>query len=472
MVPQSARTSWAAAALADAAPVSLWLDDKDRPEAAPPLTGTRRCDLVVVGGGYSGLWTALLAKQRDPSREVILLEGRTIGWAASGRNGGFCSSSLTHGQSNGMSRYPHDMPRLEQLGRENLAGIIETVEKFGIACDLEHSGELTVATEPYQLEDLQDAYRIAQGFGDDVTLLDQGEIHADIHSPTYVGGLWDRDSTVMVNPARLAWGLADACRSLGVTIFEHSYVDSLVDDGNQIMLTTAHGAVRADRVALGTNVFPSLVKRVRPYIIPVYDYAIATEPLSPAQMESIGWSNRQGVGDSGNQFHYYRLAADNSILFGGYDAIYHFAGRIDEALTQRPLTFTKLSEHFFDTFPQLEGVRFTHQWGGVIDTCSRFYPFFGSAYGGRVSYAVGYTGLGVGATRFGAQVMLDRLAGVTSDRTELKALRSTPIPFPPEPIKSAAVQVTRWSIARADANEGKRNLWLRTLDRFGLGFDS
>lgn len=472
MAPQSARTSWAAAALADATPASLWWDDPVRPEASPALTGHRRCELVVVGGGYSGLWTALIAKQRDPSRHVILLEGRAVGWAASGRNGGFCSSSLTHGQSNGMSRYPGDMARLEQLGRQNLAGIIETVEKFDIDCHLERTGELAVATEPYQVDDLKEAHRMAKEFGDDVVLMDGDEIRAEVHSPTYLGGLWDRDSTVMVNPARLAWGLADACRSLGVEIFENTYVEALTDDGGQMVLTTAHGSVRADRVALGTNVFTSLVKRVRPYIIPVYDYAIATESLSPAQLQSIGWAHRQGIGDSGNQFHYYRLAADNSILFGGYDAIYHFANRIDEALTQRPETFGKLSQHFFDTFPQLEGVRFTHKWGGVIDTCSRFYPFFGSAYGGRVAYAAGYTGLGVGATRFGAQVMLDRLDGVVSDRTELKALRSKPIPFPPEPLKSVGVQLTRWSLARADENAGQRNLWLRTLDRVGLGFDS
>lgn len=276
----------------------------------------------------------------------------------------------------------------------------------------------------------------------------------------------------MVNPAQLAWGLAEACRSLGVRIFEHSYVNSLTDDGGQMVLTTADGSVRADKVALGTNVFPSLVKRVRPYIIPVYDYAVATQPLSDAQLESIGWSNRQGIGDSGNQFHYYRLMADNSILFGGYDAIYHFANRIDEAKTQRPQTFELLAEHFFETFPQLEGLRFTHQWGGVIDTCSRFYPFFGSAYGGKVAYAVGYTGLGVGATRFGAQVMLDLLSGEPTELTTMKALKSKPIPFPPEPLRSAVVALTRWSVNRADHHDGRRNLWLRTLDAMGLGFDS
>ena len=459
-------------ALADAEPRCWWLDDTDAPEASEPLTGERRTDLAVVGGGYSGLWTALLAKQRDPSRDVVLLEGRTVGWAASGRNGGFCSASLTHGQANGMDWYPRDMPRLERLGRENLAGIVDTIEAFGIDCKLERSGELRVATQPYQLEDIEADYQRMLDFGDDAELLDAEAIRAEIASPTYQGGVWSRDSTVLVDPARLAWGLADACRSLGVRIFERSHVDSLASDGDAMLLRTVHGSVRADRVALGTNAFPSLLRRVRPYIIPVYDYVMATEPLTDAQLASIGWRHRQGVGDAGNQFHYYRLTEDNCIIWGGYDAIYHFASRIDSALTQRPATFARLARHFFDTFPQLEGLRFTHTWGGVIDTCSRFFPFFGSAYGRRVAHATGYTGLGVGATRFGAQVMLDLLSGEDTELTTLKTVRSKPIPFPPEPLRSAVVQLTRWSIARADANQGRRNLWLRALDRFGLGFDS
>jgi glycine/D-amino acid oxidase-like deaminating enzyme len=131
-----------------------------------------------------------------------------------------------------------------------------------------------------------------------------------------------------------------------------------------------------------------------------------------------------------------------------------------------------LAGHFFDTFPQLAGVRFSHQWGGVIDTCSRFCAFFGRAYGGRLAYASGYTGLGVGATRFGANVMLDLLAGQETELTSLRMVRSRPVPFPPEPLRTGVIGLTRWSIARADAREGRRNLWLRTLDRLGLGFDS
>jgi len=235
---------------------------------------------------------------------------------------------------------------------------------------------------------------------------------------------------------------------------------------------TRHGVLRARRVALGTNAFPPLVRRLRPYIVPVYDYVLVTEPLSPAQLAAVGWQNRQGVGDAANQFHYYRLTSDNRILWGGYDAIYHFGGDVRRAYDQRPATFAKLAGHFFSTFPQLEGIGFSHRWGGAIDTCSRFCAFFGTAHAGRLAYAAGYTGLGVGASRFAAQVLLDKLHGEDSERARLALVNSKPLPFPPEPLRSGVIQATRASIARADRNEGRRDLWLRTLDRLGLGFDS
>jgi glycine/D-amino acid oxidase-like deaminating enzyme len=190
------------------------------------------------------------------------------------------------------------------------------------------------------------------------------------------------------------------------------------------------------------------------------------------QLASIGWQHRQGVADSANQFHYYRLTSDNRILWGGYDAIYYYGSKICAAQDQRPATFARLARHFFATFPQLEGVSFSHKWGGVIDTCSRFCAFFGTALAGRLAYAAGYTGLGVGASRFGARVVLDLLGGEPTELTELEMVRSKPIPFPPEPLRSAGVQLTRWSLSRADEHEGRRNLWLRALDRVGLGFDS
>jgi glycine/D-amino acid oxidase-like deaminating enzyme len=198
---------------------------------------------------------------------------------------------------------------------------------------------------------------------------------------------------------------------------------------------------------------------------------MVTEPLTPQQLSDIGWKNRQGLSDIPNQFHYYRLTEDNRILWGGYDAVYYWRGKVSAELESRPATWAKLSEHFFETFPQLEGVQFTHIWGGVIDTCSRFCVFWGTAMSGRVAYALGYTGLGVASTRFGAEVMLDLIDGRRSVATSTDFVKDKPLPFPPEPFRFAGIQATRWSLDRED-HTGKRNAWLRTLDRFGLGFDS
>ena len=226
------------------------------------------------------------------------------------------------------------------------------------------------------------------------------------------------------------------------------------------------------RSPLATNVFPSLLRRNRLRILPVYDYVLVTEPLNAEQQAAIGWRGRQGVTNLANQFHYYRQTADGRILFGGYDAVYHRGGHLRAAYEDRAETFTALAGHFFTTFPQLEDLRFTHRWAGAIDSCSRFCPFFGTAKRGRVAYAAGFTGLGVGASRFAADVMLDLLAGQRSERTALEMVRRKPVPFPPEPLAGIGVNLVRWSMDRADHRQGRRNLLLKALDAVGMGFNS
>jgi glycine/D-amino acid oxidase-like deaminating enzyme len=465
----------AVAALADVQFAPFWTEAAPESEPCPPLDGSTTADLAVVGAGYTGLWTALLAKEADPSRDVVVLESRTAGWAASGRNGGFCAASLTHGLRNGLERFPTELGVLERLGRENLEAIGATLLRHGIDCSWERTGELTVATAPWQLDALRDLPELARSHGGELELLDAAQVRARVDSPTYVGGLLDRQGVAMVDPAGLARGLKQACLRLGVRIHENSPVTSVDDERADLGLHTSYGVVTARRVALGTNAFPPLLRRLRAYIAPVYDYALVTEPLTADQLVSVGWQGREGLADAGNQFHYYRLTPDNRILWGGYDAVYHFGNKVADRLDRDHETFARLSEHFFATFPQLHGLRFTHAWGGVIDTCSRFCVFWGRAYGGRLAYAAGYTGLGVGASRFGARVMLDLLDQPPGHRTELTGLsmvRSKPLPFPPEPVRWAGIELTRRAMARADRRDGRRGPWLRTLDRIGMGFDS
>lgn len=456
-------------ALAPAVFGSMWLDPAvsgERPEY-PRLAGPLDCDLLVVGGGYTGLWTALHAAERDPAARVVLIESERVGWAASGRNGGFVDASLTHGAHNGKTRWPDEFDHLERLGLENLDGMQADIEKYGMQVDWERNGMLSVATEPHQVQWLRDAADDGEG-----EFLNAEQVRAEVDSPTYQAGLFSADSCAIVNPARLVFELARVCAEKGVRIFEHTPAQSIKRDGARVLVQTTAGAVAAQRVVLATNVFPGLLRRNRLHTIPVYDYVLGTEPLTDDQLGRIGWRGRQGISDSANQFHYYRLSKDNRILWGGYDAAYYYGRRVDSTREDRPKSFRKIARHFFLTFPQLEDVRFSHRWSGPIDTNTRFCAHWGTAGRGRIAYVNGFTGLGVGAARFAADVCLDLLDGRRTERTELEMVRKKPLPFPPEPLASAGIQATRWSLDRADHHAGRRNLLLRTLDRAGLGFDS
>jgi glycine/D-amino acid oxidase-like deaminating enzyme len=303
--------------------------------------------------------------------------------------------------------------------------------------------------------------------------LDRDEVRREVASPVYLAAR-ELDGVALVHPAKLAAELARVAAGLGVEVVEDTPVTGISTSGRTgpVSLRTPHGTVTADRVALGTNAFPALLRRHRPYTVPVYDYAVMTEPLDAGQLAAIGWHGRQGIGDLANQFHYYRRSADDRILFGGYDAVYRFGKRVRAAHEHRPDVHRRLVSHLLTTFPQLEGVRVTHRWAGAIDTCTRFCAFYDLAAQGRVAHAAGFTGLGVGASRFAADVLLDLLAGEDTERTRLEMVRRKPVPFPPEPVAAAGIHATRWSLDRADHRQGRRNLWLRALDRLGLGFDS
>ncbi|MDE3129796.1 MAG: FAD-dependent oxidoreductase [Acidobacteriota bacterium] len=459
------------AAFAEAEPTPYWPHTLPARDPHPPLERALECELLIVGGGFTGLWAALYAKQLAPDREVVILEGMRCGAGASSRNGGFLNYSLTHGIENGRTRFGAEIATLERLGTRNYEELCADLDRHGIDAELEPTGELDVAVAAHQLPDLEDKARVLEEFGQRAELLDADATRAEIHSPLYLGGVWQQTGAAVVNPAKLADGLRRAALDAGVRIHEHSRVSRLRAHGQGLEAFTDTGVARAERALLATSAYGPLVPAIGRYIAPVYDYALMTEPLTQAQLHSLGWHRRQGIGDAGNQFHYYRLTAENRILWGGYDAVYRFGGPVRPELDDDEPTFARLAHNFFTNFPQLEGVRFSHRWGGAIDTCSRFSVFFGRALAGRAVYALGYTGLGVGASRFGARTGLDLLDGRESEATALQFVRSRPLPFPPEPLRSAVIQLTRNRLAAADRT-GERGLWLRTLDRFGLGFDS
>ena len=458
--------------ISDASHTPFWLDDPARPTPEHELTRNVSTDLLVIGAGFTGLWTALLAKEENPAREVVILETGEVATGASGRNGGFMDASITHGIQNGVRRWPREFPTLLALGIENLNEIEFTIKRLNIECDYIRVGDVSMASEPYQVDELKAEMEISARYHIRSEFFDQARVQEIVKSPHFIAGLNHPNHAALVNPAQLAWGLRKACLDSNVQIYEYSPVTKLVEENNYVVAYTNHGSVRAARVALATNAFPPLVKRLSHYVVPVYDYVLVTEPLTSSQRESIGWYGREGLSDASRQFHYTRTTVDGRILWGGYDAIYYWNNGFGAHLEHDAASFARLAEHFFQAFPHLEGIRFTHAWGGAIDTCSRFSPFWGTEHHGKTAYAIGYTGLGVGASRFGARVILDILDECQTERTALEMVRTKPLPFPPEPLRSIGIRLSRWSMEQADNNQGRENLWLRAMNWLGLGFDS
>ncbi|TAL07091.1 MAG: FAD-dependent oxidoreductase [Chloroflexota bacterium] len=440
----------------------------------PALRGDRRTDVAIVGGGFTGLWTAIQLLDADPELRVTILEMERVGFGASGRNGGFCDASLTHGLANGIAHFPSEIRELEAEGRRNLAELVAFVAAEGIACDLEQTGSMSVADQPHQVEELRASAALAQEYGVSTTFLDRAAVWEELHSPVFEAGLLaGPDQTVMLDPARLARGLKQAALRRGATIHERTRVTGLERRAGSVHILTDAGArLVAQHVVVATSAYSGWLGRLQRLFVPVYDYVLVSDPMTTEQLDSIGWRRRMGVSDSGNQFHYFRLTADNRILWGGYDAIYHSGNRVSPALDERPTTFERLEQHFVRAFPQLADLRFPWRWGGAIDTTSRFMVTIGQSMAGRLTYALGYTGLGVGAARWAGGVVRDMILDPTADRLQLEIVRSGPFPFPPEPARWLAVEAVRRELARADANEGRRGLLLRTLDAIGIGFDS
>ena len=460
------------AAVRDLAFTPFWLDDPTAPSTLPALDADIATDLLIVGAGFTGLWTALIAKERNPDRDVVLVDADRIAGQATARNGGFLHASLTHGLPNGVAKFSDELPLLLELGKQNFTAIREFVRRHDIDCDWRDSGEIEYAIAPHEVDEVREHVDHAHAYGEDYQWLDAETLRARVNLPHVLGAMYEPTTVAMVNPARLAWGLRRVCLERGVRIFEHTRVDALRFRGDRLCATTAQGRIDAARVVLTTNAARSLLPAVRRRIVPVYDYQLATAPLTDEQWAAVGWNGFEGIKGAGNRFHYARRTADGRILWGGFDAVYHWRNGVGPRFEHDDAMYAKLATHFYTMFPQLADVRFTHAWGGAIDTCSRFAPFWVAGHGGRVQAAAGFTGLGVGSSRFAAEVLLDRIDGRATQFTGLRMVNTLPTPFPPEPLRWVVVQLTRWSLARSDARGGRRNIWLRLLDALGLGFDS
>ena len=433
---------------------SYWLGSSPY-EESPPLDGSTKVDVAIVGGGFCGLSTAYYLKRADPSLRVAVLEDKVVGWGASGRNAGFAMTLMGFTLSITSLRFGKEKAKqAHDFAHRAVDHIGQMVDAHGIDCDYEKPGLLTVALNPAQAKRLQGEIELAEKLGiQGLKWLDAHMVRAEVHSPTYVGARWE-EQCALINPAKYVRGLKRVAQEQGVEVYERTPVVAAHLDPI-LHLDTPHGLVEAERVVFATNAFSSRFPQLRNKQFPVFTYIILSEPLSDEQLASIGWAGRQGVEDARNMIHYYRLTPDNRILYGGADAQYYMGGPLDR--DSNPSAFRRLERDFRQTFPSLKDVGIEHSWGGPVSVPLDFFPAMG--YLGkdkRVAYALGCVGHGVAMMNMAGQIMRDLVLARASEFTNLFFVNRRVIPVPPEPLRFVLGESIRRVLKAQDAWEGRR----------------
>ncbi|MCP3708798.1 FAD-binding oxidoreductase [Paraburkholderia sp. CNPSo 3274] len=444
-----------------------WLDNPAEPPTEPRLTANVEADLLIVGGGFTGLWAAVQAKEQMPHLNVVLIEAAKVAHGASGRAGGIISTSVMHGLPNAIRVFPSDIAQLEEFGHHNLDGFEETLKRYNIDADIEWNGEMTVAVDPEHIAHLHGDYELHKRYGHDVVLLDGEATREQLDSPLFAGALWSRNRSGIVHPAKLAWGLKRAALSLGVKLYEHTPLIDVIDEGQTVYVKTPEGSVRAPRVVFGSGTAKVGIPDINRRVLQVRDHVLATEPLTEEQLARIGWKNRQGIYDTRTQLNYFRLTKNNNIIFGGLVS-YHFDGDPNPPQDQKAETYYRLAQAFYRTFPQLADVRFSHAWGGPIDYCSRGSVFAKRYLNDKAVFVAGYTGFGVAASRFGAFMGLNILFDRNSPERALDIANQSPTYIPPEPVRWLAAKVTFHAFDGADAEGGWKRAWIKGIKAMGF----
>lgn len=449
-----------------------WLANR-RASPSPGLERNIHCDVVIVGGGLTGLWTALFLKELSPNTEIVLLEANVLAYGASGRNAGMLSETVDHTHALAIQHFGEDdARRLALLGQKNVDDMAAWLGRKGIDCDLELTGRLMVALTEGQLAECARTVATVERLG--VTnhrLLTAAEVRARLDSPLYLGGVHVAGGGIL-NPVKLVDGLRREAERLGVRIVEQYMVDSVRRNAHGVVVHAARGTLHAARMVLATNayshhLFPQLLRR----FIPLYDYILVSDPVSAAQLATIGWAGREGVTDGRTFFNYYRLTRDDRILWGTSEATYYPGNEVGPSHDHSPGHYQSLRASFERHFPRFGPIEFPYAWGGPIAATTRMTPFFGSLERGRVVYGLGYTGHGLGTTRLAGQILAHLVLERPSDLTRLPLVTHRPFPYPPEPIRRVAVGAVTRALRRVD--QGRRSSpVLRLLNRLGIGFSS
>ncbi|MFD6419550.1 NAD(P)/FAD-dependent oxidoreductase [Streptomyces sp. NPDC060194] len=444
--------------------ISFWHGDQGAPEPRAPLPGDTTADVCVVGGGYTGLWTAFYLKKAAPSLNVTVLEGRFCGYGASGRNGGWLYNGIA-GRDRYAKLHGHDAAvALQQAMNDTVAEVARVCAEEGVDADLHRGGVLEVARTPAQLTRLKafHAHELAHG-EKDRELYGVRETAARIRVDGALGSSWTPHGA-RLHPVKLVRGLAAAVERLGVTIHEHTPVTAI----GARHATTPYGTVRAPYVLRCTEGFTANLEGEKRTWLPMNSSMVVTAPLSDAQWDAIGWDGRETLGDMAHAYMYAQRAADGRIALGGRGKPYRYGSRTDHDGRTQAATVTALRDLLVRFFPALADTPVTHAWSGVLgvprDWCATVTLDRATGLG----WAGGYVGSGVATANLAGRTLADlvRLDSGESGPTPL-----TTLPWvghrvrrwEPEPFRWLGVQALYAAYREADRRETTTTHPLATL---------
>ncbi len=424
---------------------SWWLESL--PETITPnpgLTGKDKTDVVVIGGGYTGLSVGYHLKQINPAIDVRVIESDVCGYGASGRNGGF--SMTLFGLTKGITafRFNDKKARAAHTYMEEAVDYLHNViTENHIDCDYERSGYLLVGTSPAQMKRVEHDFKIIERWGSTgIERWDRARLAEEFKTDFYKLG-WFEPRCGIIQPAKLARGMKVLAESKGVTIYENSPVTGFSRNGaSGYTVKTDAGELQSEYLVFATNAYSVLFPQLKSLQRPVFTHIVMTEPLTDSQMDSIGWQCRAGVEDARDLIHYYRLTKDNRIVMGGGDVSFAYGTDLNKDLNDK--IFDHLEGHVTEIFPQLKGIRFTHKWGGPVSVTVDMAPVIGYLGNDKKAiFSLGCIGHGVSLTTYNGMTIAEMITGSQSERTEMFFVGRKTIPWPPEPIAYGASHAIR-----------------------------
>ncbi|MEV1145181.1 FAD-binding oxidoreductase [Micromonospora sp. NPDC049799] len=434
--------------------LSYWFSTVDEAlTPRPPLPGDADADVVIVGAGYTGLWTAYYLAAGDPSLRIVVLEAEIAGYGASGRNGGWCSALFPTSLPALARRHGRDAAiAMQRAMHATVAEVGRVVAAEGIDCDWAYGGTVTLARTGPQLERARAAVAEAREFGlgpDDLALLDADEATAHCAAEGVRGGTYTPHCAA-VHPARLVRGLAAAVERRGVTIHERTPVTRILAGA----AVTPAGTVRAPVVVRATEGYTPALPRQRRTVAPVYSLMVATEPLSASTWAEIGLAARETFSDHRHVIIYGQRTADGRLAFGGRGAPYHFGSRVSPTYDREPRVFAALRRTLGELFPVLgPNVPVTHTWGGPLGVARDWAASVGLDRDSGLAWAGGYVGDGVGTSNLAGRTLADLIRGARTDLTRLPWVNHRSPRWEPEPLRWLAVNAGLRIMTRADHTE-------------------